>query len=325
MVEVNSGPSSPPVVGAVAPAPYYPNPAAPLPPGSPYPVGVPPPVGYAAAPYGQPPQPVMMIPTVAPLPVVVPVIGSVNGQDPLLEGLLAFPSLLLKQQVQDVCVEMYCRWAHSNKYNIYNPNLGQGWYQQQILHVEEDSECCARFCCHARRGMNLRVLTADDREVIMIDRPFHLYTKGGCFCYCSDLFYQIIDVYSGKDTQFGHAKLGRVRQNFSFFKPYLSILNAEGDEVYRVLASCIDCGRRSFRIFRAHEHDMEKRNQIGKIRKKWGGFTQEFLTNCDNFSIRFPVDANHVQRALIIATSLFIDYLYYEHSQTPAQEMSNNF
>jgi len=252
------------------------------------------------------------------MPVLAPPLGT--GQDPLLEGLLAFPGLLVKQNIRDICVETYCRWAQTNSYSIFNPFSGDGWHNQKILHVKEDSHCLERFCFRARRGLTLRILTSDDREVILVDRPFHPCIKGGCFCYCSDAFFQVIDVYSGKDTQFGNTKLGRVRQNFSFFQPYLSIFDSNGEEIYRLLASCINCGKRSFRIFRAHEQNMEKQNQIGKIRKKWGGFAREFLTNCDNFSIEFPVDSNHIQRALIVSTCIFIDYLYYENSQTPAQQ-----
>jgi len=317
---VNEGPSSPPQIIAVAP-----------PPSAPYAYPAPPPQGYAPSPYGQPgqpappPQPIMMMPTIAPMvaPIVVP-LGSINGQDPLLEGLLAFPGLILKQDIRDLCTEMYCRWAQANSYSIFNPAFGDGWHKQQILHVKENSSCIERFCCRSSRGLNLAVLTADDREVISIDRPYHLCSKGGCFCYCSDSFYQIIDVHAGRDTHFAHTRLGRVRQNFSFFKPYLTIFNSEGEEVYRILASCCTCGSRSFRIFRAHEGEMEKKNQIGIIKKKWGGFTREFLTNCDTFAISFPVDSNHVQRALIIAASLFIDYLYYENSQTEAQQLADS-
>jgi len=311
-----------------APTPVYASP----PPTVPY-ASAPPPnpnipptvtaIGYAPGPgYAQPPiQPVMMIPTIATgPPAIVPIIG----QDPLLEGLLAFPGLLIKQEIRDLCTEMYCRWAQSNRYSIYNPSFGAGWYQQKILHVKEDSSCIERFCFRSWRGLTLRVFTADEREVILIDRPFHPCAKGGCCCYCSDVFFQVIDVFSGRDTFFGNRKLGRVKQNFSFFQPYLTVYDDSGEEIYRVLASCISCGRRSFRIFRAHEQNMEKPNQIGKIRKKWGGFTKEFLTNCDNFSIRFPVNATHVQRALIIATCLFIDYLYYENAQTAVDGIAIN-
>jgi len=183
------------------------------------------------------------------------------------------------------------------------------------LQAYEESECLARCCLHARRGMDVKIKTADDREVLHIDRPFRFFRKGGLCCCWSDLFFQVIDVYAGRDTLHPRAKLGHVRENFSFLRPYLTVYDGEGNEQYRIVGDYCGCWNYTLRIFRPGEENHIKENQIGRIQNRWSGLAQELLTQLDNFVIEFPVDANYVQRSLLLAATIFIDYLYFERKK----------
>eukprot|EP01113_Clastostelium_recurvatum_P033627 TRINITY_DN4468_c0_g1_i6.p1 TRINITY_DN4468_c0_g1~~TRINITY_DN4468_c0_g1_i6.p1 ORF type:complete len:366 (+),score=115.02 TRINITY_DN4468_c0_g1_i6:60-1100(+) len=303
-----AGYAPPPAGYAPPPAGYAPPPAgyASPPPGhhpgyAPHP-GQAPPAGYAPQPYviAQPVQPLMIVQPGMAVPMAV------MGADPLLEGLAMYPGLMVRQKVRSWC----CRGLYENQYAICNP-WGPGGHKEHILHAYEESACMARCCVGARRGLDLKIKTADDREVLKLDRPFRLFRKGGLFCCCIDSFFQIIKVYAGKDTLNPHQKLGHIRENFSFFVPYLTIFDANNQEVYRIVGDCCGCANYQMRIFRPHEENHDKEHQIGKIAKRWSGLGKEIIA-VDNFFIEFPPDANHIQRALLLAATLFIDYLYFE-------------
>jgi len=264
-------------------------------------------------------QPPMMAP---PYQVMAVQVGGamMPGQDPLLEGLAAFPGLLVRQKKHDWCSAVCCPLLYPNQYSIYNP-WGPNGTREHILQAYEESACMARCCFHARRGLDVHIKTADDREVLHIDRPFRLFRKGGLFCCCSDMFFQVVDVYAGRDTLHPRARLGHIRENFSWCKPYLTIFDGEGNEQYRIVGDWCGCANYTLRIFRAHEENQIKENQIGRIQNRWSGLAKELLTQLDNFVIEFPVDANYVQRALLLAATIFIDYLYFERKK---EDNNNN-
>lgn len=53
--------------------------------------------------------------------------------------------------------------------------------------------------------------------------------------------------------------------------------------------------------------------QVSVIEKKWSGFLKEAFTDADNFRIGFDSPAlTGAERALVVATALFIDLIYFE-------------
>jgi len=52
--------------------------------------------------------------------------------------------------------------------------------------------------------------------------------------------------------------------------------------------------------------------EVGYIQKEWAGFMKEAFTDADHFSIHFPQGCDGETRALLIATTLFIDLSHFE-------------
>ena len=189
---------------------------------------------------------------------------------------------LLVQQVREVA-ELF-GFETRNKYQVMDAN------RQPIAFAAEEGQGVFSFITRQYLGhwrtFSVHFLGPDGRALFTAHHPFRF-------------FFQRIEVrdISGRF-------LGAIEQRFSIFTKRFDVLNERGLPVMEVSSPIWKIWNFTF---------MKMGRSVATIDKKWSGLFSEAFTDRDNFIIDFADSAMTAnERLLILASSIFIDLLYFE-------------
>ncbi|XP_054152997.1 phospholipid scramblase 1-like [Oppia nitens] len=209
-----------------------------------------------------------------------------------LEYLLYVDQLLVKQKVE--LLEVLTGFETNNQYDIQN-NLGQNIYL-----ASENTDCCTRCCCGPNRAFEMRIMAANQQEVMHLTRPLRC---DNCYCFCC---LQYVRVESPPGQLIGH-----VEQQWSCLRPAYRVIDANGEVILKILGPFC-----TFSIFcQDVEFQVVSKNgdiKVGRITKQWSGILKETFTDADIFGVVFPLDMDVKAKACLLAATILIDYMFFE-------------
>jgi len=279
------------------------------------------PAGYVP---GAVPPGMMMVPAPAP-------------SHTLFSALEGLRGIFLYQKVE--LLEVISGCETKNRYQIYgwDPEKGHekakhGKIKPKLFKAKEHSECLQRICCGAARTFQMdvkgtgKVVAKNDADELDLLRPF----KCTCLCFCRSKMH------------ISHKSIGEFAEAFNPYTmcnlmvevrkptegPAAAAVASMPDHWYTIRAKCCQpamfchapckpCNKFEFFIYRPD--DTEFTTPIGELTKVWDSCLRAAFTDADNFTARFPDDANVYQKAAIISAILFIDFLYFEEKGNGAQ------
>ena len=206
----------------------------------------------------------------------------------------------------------------TNTYNIYKKKAGKEKKKgKKIWKAKEKSSYYQRNCIqHNCREFKLKVKNinraddeADDETCLKMDRP--------CTCTCLCLnrpFITVNYVENENDTY-----LGKIKDPYDFCNHFYIVYDRDDKEIYKIEAYCYQCGlvcmgypcepceRVEFKI-----KDLRTGEECPPLIKKNKDCLKAMISDADNFALEFPKNSSWEDRTLLMAATLFIDYMLFE-------------
>ncbi|CAH2103043.1 unnamed protein product [Euphydryas editha] len=155
-----------------------------------------------------------------------------------------------------------------------------------FLYAKEDSGFLNKVLAGKSRSFEIDVFDTNDKEVIKIRRPYTV-------------------AEDKMDVSVGGQAAAVVRKEVTFFKPVLTISDANDRLVIRVKGPMSISSECNFELY------SKDKQRIGDISKRWCAAARS--PGRDRFAVRFPADLDVRYKAAVISTCFLIDFLFYEN------------
>jgi hypothetical protein len=165
----------------------------------------------------------------------------------------------------------------------------------------------------ASRPFNMKIRHINQQMDLITDNysQFYALLERPFKCTCCCLARPEMTAKSNSTT------LGRVIEPFSCCDPLYHVIDNQNQIKWKVSANCCQCGfwcpcsEAIFPIISSGKNDFDPNKSDGYIKKTNAGF-QEMVSDATNYEIVFPLNATPVEKFLLIANVLMIDYRYFE-------------
>ncbi|KAJ0171174.1 hypothetical protein K1T71_013373 [Dendrolimus kikuchii] len=219
-------------------------------------------------------------------------VTAVPTQLPLLSDLSQVDRLFITKRLKVKNV-LYLR-GKKNKYFVKTSD------QNLVYTVEEENSWWVGYLCYGLRPLRLRVTNPEGLEIMSMNRPFK------CTARVLPCQLQLLEVFSPPGQM-----IGTVEQVWTAVKPLYVIRNLDGDAVFWIKGPLMTVS-----CFKDVKFDISRNNglPVGGTCKRWKGLMHAlfFSPVADSFGLAFERDLSVEDKALLLAATLLMDYMYYD-------------
>ncbi len=195
---------------------------------------------------------------------------------------LAHVSALVIHQQKEM-LEIFTDFETKNRYVVQLPD------GQPALYAAETGrgawEFITRSFLKARRPFSMQLVDVTGKVVFQLERPW-------------TWFFSELHIRDGQGQ-----RIGVIDQKFAFLARKFVVLDASGREAAQIHGPFLRPW--TFRVLQGEQ-------EVGKITKQWSGFLQEAFTDADTFGVEMGPAMGERLRALVLAATFLIDFLYFE-------------
>lgn len=215
--------------------------------------------------------------------------------------------VVMKQRVDKLEAVTQGCFEQQNTYAFFNAD-GRAMYV-----VQEDSNCCQRFCFKPTHAAELKFFRTNDgkskgEQVYLADKP----CKWPCCFAVMDCCQDEVAMYKGAGKE---QLLGKVTTPFcgGWFSPKFNVLDKAGNETGDITGPTCCIG-----AFCDNSFVYSGKSGVDSHIKKEGvsdmtSAAKEFLTDADNFTVEFADPAMTADtKATLLAAMLLLDYQFFE-------------
>lgn len=190
-------------------------------------------------------------------------------------------SLVIRQRKE--MLEVFSSMETKNRYQVDLPD------GRTILYVQEQGDGAMDFLrrnfLNTARPFHLELSDERGQDVMHLHRPWRwLFSR--------------LDVLDGTGRP-----IGSIQQRFAVFSKRFSVLDTSGAEIAELHGPMLRPW--TFRVLVGGQ-------EVGQITKQWSGLLREAFTDADTFGVQYGPGMSPQLRALALAATFLIDFLYFE-------------
>ena len=194
------------------------------------------------------------------------------------------PSLVVKQQKE--MLEVFTNFETKNRYLVQMPDGRPAFYAAEV--GKGAGEFLSRAFLKNSRPFTMQLMDPYGGVTLMLRRPW-------------TWFFSELHVTDGAGQP-----IGSIQQKFKFLGRLFHVVDASGQPVAEIQGPF-------FRPWTFHVR--VQGHEVGQISKKWSGLLKEAFTDADTFGVQFAPGMPPNHRALVLAATFLIDFLYFEDSE----------
>lgn len=191
-------------------------------------------------------------------------------------------SLVIRQRKE--LTEVFTAMETKNRYEIDLPDGRTIMYAQE--QGEGGMDFLRRNFLNTSRPFHIELSDGRGQDMMHLHRPWRwLFSR--------------LDVLDGTGV-----RLGSIQQRFAVFSKRFSVLDPSGAEIAELHGPMLRPW--TFRV-------LVRGQEVGQITKQWSGLLREAFTDADTFGVQYGPGMSPQLRALALAATFLIDFLYFEH------------
>lgn len=240
------------------------------------------------------------------------------------DKLMAIEGVYIKQKFRKL--QAILGWAQEHRHFIYalgaDRNSKKG---SKILKIVERSECCMRQCCTPGcRAFNMEVNHKDYFDPSFDKAPFLKFERNFRWTFfCLNRPEMVVSLVEGGQS----VKLGKVVNPWQCCDLKMEVYDANDSLRYIIKGDCCQCG-----VICQGPCCQEAElavcepfgNVVASVKRSKASIWQNLVETVANFVVNFPKDASGPDRALLIAATMMIDYIYFDKHNKGAAAHGND-
>jgi uncharacterized protein YxjI len=199
----------------------------------------------------------------------------------MLPAVAQTDSLVIRQRKE--LTEVFTSIETKNRYEVDLPD------GRTIMYAQEQGEGTMDFLrrsfLNTARPFHIELSDERGQDVMHLHRPWRwLFSR--------------LDVLDG-----GGVPIGSIQQRFAVLSKRFTVLDPSGAELAELYGPMLRPW--TFRVLVGGQ-------EVGQITKQWSGLLREAFTDADTFGVQYGPGMSPQLRALALAATFLIDFLYFE-------------
>ncbi|KAL3320991.1 hypothetical protein Ciccas_000313 [Cichlidogyrus casuarinus] len=230
-----------------------------------------------------------------------------DSAEAVLATLGTLDFIMLRQPRSIKAIDSHKKWH--NKFQLHIND------EAPILFAGEVDKPSSRFLMGANRPFEIDIVDYAQNNCIKVIRPGTMNAVAWCGAAIRD---QVL-VESPKKE-----KIGTVRQLPGTRRPHLEVLDSGDVKLFEIVRPEKETTKKWIASQEFEVRDAQGKAKLSSIIRSFAACAEKRHTDADEFFINFPPNVNRDSKAVLLAATFLLEYMFFEHSNNHSTETAKN-